>query len=281
MDLQVSSAQVLHQSHWQKSDPGPMASHGSMFKFFQRTTQSTPLGFRSQKGHHVTDPDQIVSILAKAARSNALMTATFKSHDKKYNTALLEVDSETGTIVIDEFTPNSGNRVLKELKELTLTGRPNGVELRFETELVEAGEQNGIALYHTTLPQKVFYLQRRLDHRISTQGLRIPFQGYRGKGMQQQVFGHLHDMSYNGLGILLDEPLHIKPGEVLTNCIITLPDEGNAEFTLEVRFYSRNPERRYSRLGARFYKLDRDSERKIRRILNQMEREQLRKIRGD
>lgn len=198
------------------------------------------------------------------------------------NTAILEVSESEGYLLLDELTPRRGHQQLLEQGRLHLLGHLNGVELSFATELIETDEKEGIAIYKTTLPEKLFYLQRRMDHRVATSGQRIPFRARRGRELEVLIEGYLLDLSQSGIGVILNEDQFLRKGETLANCSIRLPGEEDqpADFAMEIRFYSQGQQSRRGRLGGRFKGLDRETQRRIRQFLNKLERAQIRRQRG-
>ncbi|MET0095025.1 MAG: hypothetical protein ABW120_15915, partial [Sedimenticola sp.] len=74
---------------------------------------------------------------------------------------------------------------------------------------------------------------------------------------------------------------YLRTGDTLPTCTITLPNEaGDVIFSLEIRFASKAQYKRRVRLGGAFQKLDRDSKQKIRKLINELERAQLKRLRG-
>ncbi|OQX48849.1 MAG: hypothetical protein B0D87_03525, partial [Candidatus Sedimenticola endophacoides] len=252
-----------------------------MFRsLFGRAQASEPTA--DEGGHFVTLRPRISALLDQAAKSHTLMSASLKGLDHPCNTAILEVSESEGYLLLDELTPRRGHQQLLEQGRLHLLGRLNGVELSFATELIETDEKEGIAIYKTTLPEKLFYLQRRMDHRVATSGQRIPFRARRGRELEVLIEGYLLDLSQSGIGVILNEDQFLRKGETLANCSIRLPgeEEQPANFAMEIRFYSQGQQSRRGRLGGRFKGLDRETLRRIRQFLNKLERTQIRRQRG-
>ena len=153
------------------------------------------------------------------------------------------------------------------------------MELRFKTELIEAKEKGGVAFYKAKMPEKLFHLQRRQDHRVKTGGTRIPFQAYESEGAQL-LRGYIFDLSRKGVGFVVEDDVTLHIGDKLEGCKIILPDEGEALFSLEVRFSARNSQRKVTRAGGRFLELDPKSLQKISKAINLMERNRAQRMRG-
>jgi c-di-GMP-binding flagellar brake protein YcgR len=223
---------------------------------------------------------QIVGLLIQAYKAHVLLNVSFKGQKTHFSTALLGIYDEHGFLVLDELTPQSGHDLALKLKRMHLTGRLQGVDLSFSSDLIEAREKNGIAFYKVKLPKRIRYLQRRQDFRVSSSGSRIRFHALRGKGTKQILRGYVHDLSRKGVGVILEDDVDLQQGEVLSNCIISIPGRGDALFSLEIRFISNGNRKRLTRVGGCFKEIGSESLQKIRNTLNQMERVQARRLHG-
>ncbi|MEJ1396258.1 MAG: flagellar regulator YcgR PilZN domain-containing protein [Candidatus Sedimenticola sp. (ex Thyasira tokunagai)] len=230
-------------------------------------------------GHYVTDLDLIIHLLNQARHTRTLLTATFPENPHRYATAVLGVYEEYDLLVLDELIPRRGHDQLLEHGKIELSGFMEGVDLRFKTELIEARSQDGVAFYKVVIPDRLYYLQRRSDHRVPPGMSGMPFQGYRGKQAQQLLRGYLFDVSRNGVGIILQGVATLRPGEVLSGCTLPLPNGEIMTFSLEVRFVSKNKRRSVTRLGGRFKEVEKATLRKIRQMVNKLERDEAKRLR--
>ncbi len=251
-----------------------------MFNILRKGGQPQGIGKAVGGGSfQVSNPKHLNLLLTNAYETHALFLAYFKDHPEQYTTALLGVYPEHGFIVLDEFSPKEGHELLLEKNECKVTGKLDGVDLRFSVKLIEARTKSGIAFYKIETPKTVFYRQRREDFRVSTGAENIPFLGYRGKDYQQTLRGSVVDISAEGMGILLDDAVNIYPGDLLPACTVTLPNKEKILFSLEARCVQTNRERGTSRIGGRFAEIDHPSHRKVVRLLKKLEREQCKRLR--
>lgn len=242
-----------------------------MFEFL-KSTLGTQQERPAAEAHAVDDKSHIVSLLMQAYQTHVLFNVKFPGLKIVFSSALIGIYDEHGFIVLDELTPEEGNRLLKIRHRITLDGRLNGVALSFNTELLEAREKNGIAFYKVRLPESIHYQQQRKDPRVPSHNFGIPFHALRGKGTRQIVRGYVNDLSRKGLGvILMEDDVHLYLGEILPSCIITLPDEGEVAFSMEVRFNSKSRKQEITRVGGCFRDIDAQSLQKIRRCIDRME----------
>ncbi len=230
--------------------------------------------------YKITGAKQIIALLTQAHTAHCLFFARFKDQPEQFTTALLGVYPKHGFLVLDELSPKEGHELLLQDGSPQLIGKIDGVDLRFDTRLIEAREKSGIAFYKMTLPESVIYRQLRQDHRVSTGALKLPFRGYRGKGYQQGLRGYVCDLSRSGIGVILEETVTtLYPGEVLPACTVKLPGAGEVLFSLEVRHSRPNKQREITRIGGRFEEIDADSRKKIVRLINELERQQCKRLR--
>ncbi len=249
-----------------------------MFKELQQAIRGEPLPAPADTDQYLEERKQIVGLLIQAYKAHVLLNVSFPAKKSHFSTALLGIYDEHGFLVLDELTPKSGHDLLLKLKRMHLTGRLQGVDLAFSSNLIETREKGGVAFYKVELPERIRYLQRRQDFRVNSRSTRISFHALRGKGTKQMIRGYVHDLSRKGVGVILEDDVDLQQGEVLSNCIISIPGEGEALFSLEVRFNSSGNRRQLTRVGGCFKEIDSRSLQKIHNTLNEMERVQARRL---
>ncbi len=260
-----------------------------MFKTINKVLQSEkPAARPAASGFHLYDPRKITPLLIQSYKAHILFNVTIPGQHGQFSTALLGIYDEHGFIVLDELTPRVGHKLLLKHRQMQLSGRLAGVDLRFSTQLIDAKSKGGVAFYKAEMPQDVFYLQRREEFRVPTSGARIKFHALRGKGSHQILKGHVNDLSRRGIGVILDDPITLQRGEILPSCSLSIDreageedwGEGDVSFSLEVCFSVSNDQRGITRMGGRFETIDPESMRKVSQLLNQLERAQARRLHG-
>lgn len=249
-----------------------------MFKALQKVFRGPSKPPPLITGHRVRDQEQIVSLLIQIHQAHVLLSVSVADHEGHFSSALLGIYEEHGFVVLDELTPEAGHRLLLREQKVEVAGRLEGVEFRFDTRLQEAREKSGIAFYKMDLPQEIHYRQRRKDFRIQSRGLTTRFHGLRGKGQRQILKGYVNDLSRKGIGLILQDHVHLVQGEVLPSCIIKLPGTEEIAFSMEVRFCRYNQQQQVTRVGGRFRDIDPQSLRKISRVINRLERANARRL---
>jgi c-di-GMP-binding flagellar brake protein YcgR len=247
---------------------------GIMKNILPRTRQEIP----ADDEFRVETKDQVVALLVRASSTHVLFRVELPGQEHTFSTALLGIYDEHDFIILDELSPETGHRLLRNGDKISLSGRLDGVVLRFSAQLLEVRKKNGIAFYKATLPPNLYYGQQRSACRIPSSGADINFHALRGRGSSQILKGYVSDLSREGVGIILTEEVELYQGEIIPSCIVRLPDEGEVSFSLEVCFCKQNAKQQVTRVGGKFTQIDPSSLQKIRKVLYRMERKHTRRL---
>ncbi len=248
-----------------------------MFKLLHRNKGTEA---DSQAPFKITHCSEIVSLLQQAYRGRTIFSVHLKGDTQLYSTLLLGIYADHGFFVLDELTPKEGHEQLLNNQTLQISGRVEGVMLSFTTRLIEAREKAGVPFYKIAMPEFVLYKQQRKEHRISTTGHWMPFHGIESFKTKKALRGYVSDLSQKGIGLIVeDTELPLNRQDILSNCRVTLPDEEEAPFSLEVRFIAENRSRKVTRVGGLFNAIDEGTLRRIVRTKNKLEREQCKRVR--
>lgn len=230
----------------------------------------------------VTRKTSIMRLLQLLERRKLLLDVQWPGETQRYATALLGIYPEQGFIVLDELNPRAGHHKLMARGELTAVGRLDGVSIKLTTRLQEMREKDGVAFYKLAFPQQIYYVQRRDSHRISLVGTPTRFEGQWARGGDATtVTGNVSDVSAEGVGLLLDGELALHQGDTLTLCRVSLPQDGNVDFDLEVRHAVYLPARKLTRVGARVRNIDPHSRHRVEAAIARMERDLAKRQRPD
>jgi len=223
----------------------------------------------------VSLPSQIAHILQGLSSSHELVTVAVPGSDELFTSAILGVDLQGGTVLLDELNPHEGHRLLVKKRELRVNARFHGVGLGFRSSVAAVDESGGIAIYRVAFPKKLFYNQRRHYYRLvvgvtPTVSVSIEYPG----GLLQ---GQVHDISVGGIGARFapEDDEEIKTGDRLDSCAIELPEVGIVQSPLQVCFIDRRLSPRQLRLGGRFLSLSKGEEQQIARFITGLERKRL------
>ncbi|MCP3870496.1 MAG: hypothetical protein GY703_20875 [Gammaproteobacteria bacterium] len=253
-----------------------------MFKALQEAIQSPQQpSSKRNSGYQVRNREQIIQLLTQAHRARLLFDVEIPGGRSHYTTALLGIQKNSDTVTLDELTPAAGHKQLLSRRQMTLTSKLEGVALRFKVSLVESSKEDGVALYKVRLPESVYYMQRRQYFRIALTGCHAPFQAKSDGDSEELLTGYVTDLSLEGIGIILEGEKNLSADTTLSNCIIQPPDQGRIPFSLIIRHCKINEKRHNTRVGGYFDQIDRYSQRKIGKIITQLEREHARRLSGN
>ncbi|MHB8346851.1 MAG: flagellar brake protein [Acidiferrobacterales bacterium] len=225
---------------------------------------------------------QIMSLLSRLQESRSLLSVTVAGSDELYNSAIVEVDTELGYILLDELAPVEGHLRLLQSRALHAHARLRGVDISFAGTLEEAGEKDGIAFYKLPIPALVNYRQRRSNFRARV-GLGTPVSVELGSRQTPELDGTLYDISRGGIGAMMHagNKTDLHQGSVFDRCEIRLPRGHAVTCGLEICYVTSDERRHALRIGGRYIDLGRTQEKIIAQFVAAMERELLRKMPKD
>jgi c-di-GMP-binding flagellar brake protein YcgR len=219
---------------------------------------------------------EIVSILRSLLDSGALVTAYFNGGKGFVVTAVLDVDAQDNSVVLDGGSNPQLNERLLNSGQLSIVSSQDGVRVQFKAPRAEAVSFEGRLAFRLALPESLVKLQRREYYRLPTPLLR-PVKCEVPAANGERVHVVIADISVGG-ACLMGEPsgVTLEPGSVLPGCRIFLPDSG----TVTTDLYVRNS---YTvtlkngaiarRTGCEFGKLGSQQEAMVQRYIMKLDRE--------
>jgi c-di-GMP-binding flagellar brake protein YcgR len=217
-------------------------------------------------------------MLERLAKQHTLLTVEIAGHQEHYTSCIVDVGSPY--VLLDELLPSSGHQLLLTERTLQVTGKLDGIDIRFITTLERVDNQDNVVTYHMNLPKQLEYRQRRLDYRAHipmVQTLRVIIDNRD----ETVIEGVLHDLSHGGAGMFLpDGKLTVEPG-LLYECAIELPDDMWLYCAVELRHSKNIPSRDRQLVGARFIELSPAQARLVGHCISRLEREFNRKRAAD
>jgi c-di-GMP-binding flagellar brake protein YcgR len=228
----------------------------------------------------ISAPDQIASLLRRIRDQRAVLNVTIPGLNNRFVSALLEVDLPRRELVMDELNPAHGHGALVRAGRCQVSATLNGVEMRFNCQLKNHGNDARLAFCRAELPQLIHYRQRRAYYRAHvSEDQRIPVGIEPRDG--ERLEGLLSDISVGGIGTHLElhYVLPLEQGTILPECVIELGPGETIANPIEVRFVGFEGFPRRLRLGGRFVNLSDALQRLIQRYVLTLEREWLKKRR--
>jgi c-di-GMP-binding flagellar brake protein YcgR len=178
---------------------------------------------------------EIAFILRALMKSGALVTAYFNHGREFIVTAVLEVDTDSGHVILDSGTNRELNERVLKRSEINVVSSQDGIRVQFGASQVEACSFEGRLAFRVPLPDSLIKLQRREYYRLTTPVLRplkceIPSPD--GKRIDLVVA----DISLGGICLVGQAAgISLEPDTIFEGCRIVLPDVGPITFGLSVR----------------------------------------------
>jgi flagellar brake protein len=224
---------------------------------------------------------EIAFILRAIMKSSALVTAYFGAGKDFIVTAILAVNADSQSIIIDSGSNASLNERLLRLQQLSIVSSQDGVKVEFEVDRVEAASFEGRLAFRIPFPESLIKLQRREFYRLPAPVLnplkcQIPTAG---GGMAETVVG---DISLGGVSLMGEHAgLDLQLGTIYENCRILLPELGVIQTKLMVRNSFPMTLRNgviIKRTGCAFLELPSPQQAMIQRYIIRLERDRRAKL---
>lgn len=224
----------------------------------------------------ITDPARVARLLERLAKQHTQLTVEIPGHQEHYSSVI--VDVERPNILLDELLPSSGHQLLLAERTLQVTGKIDGIDIRFITTLERVDDRDKVITYQMDLPEQLEYRQRRMDHRANiplAESLRVIIDCRDGTVSE----GVLHDLSHGGAGMIFPEgPPTVESG-LLYECAIELPEDVWLYCAVGLCHSKSIRSRNQQLIGARFIDLSPAQSRLVVHCISELEREIIRKRR--
>jgi len=206
-------------------------------------------------------------------------------HDRaeEFSSALLAVNRPKHWLIIDELTPDGGNRRLENGAPFFTIGRFEGVFVGFQSKLIERIDYEGYGALRIAYPDLIYYLQRRNFFRVTVAPGDLSTVDIQRRGAKP-LYGQCHDLSVSGMRLLVPSALDyaLTTGEYIPMVRFSLEDVELA-VEAEVRFVgalrdtkTRQPMRQ---LGIQFLNMAPAFEQRLQQYVQRRDRELLRDAR--
>jgi len=225
----------------------------------------------------ITRPQRIAALLARTLEQRNLLTVAISGSDEVYSSAVLELVSDRGYLVLDELKPDSGQAHAEPGRRIHISTRVDGLGLAFESSIGQVSSAGGIPYYKVALPQIVYYHQRRSHHR-ATVPLARALSVHLIVRSARVITGELRDISCGGLSIRIDPgaPEQLHRGDVVPRCIVPVGTDERICAALEICYADRWGALQRPRIGGRFLDIDARTERALAAFVAALDRTQAR-----
>ncbi len=218
----------------------------------------------------VTNKPRILSLLQQVYDSRTVITVHLKDDNNRYSSAILAIDEESNSILLDELNPPQGHMRLVKTKHLNISARLAGVNIFFKAVLGNIEVENGISLYRIPLPERILYEQKRGAFRVRIgAGIVIPVLL---KNPESSLEGTLTDVSSTGIGALVEANDLTRDSKF--DCLIKLADgDETIEGEINIRYARLDEQSKMFRIGGQFVDLTPPKRVQMERFVMGLQRE--------
>lgn len=235
-------------------------------------------GQYESQSERVTDRGRVLTLMRRILTKRSLLTVTIDGANKGYNSAVLELDPDNDSLILDELNPKSGHGFVAKGSKFIVRAQAEGVETIFRSEVQEVGIDNGVYYYQINFPATVQYFQRRAHYRAPV-GIAKEISVVLTRGNDEILTGSLHDISAGGMGVRFRKstPASIADGETIPRCVIRFPAGDEFICEVEARSTRTSGNGNYRVLGVRFSSLSAPQRNKVQHFVAELDRALLKK----
>ncbi|MCH4897739.1 flagellar brake protein [Pseudomonas sp. B707] len=223
----------------------------------------------------LTTPLEISSNLRQLQESHDPLIITFHERSQRFQSYLIEVDRENGSIKLDEMIPRDGERFLEAGEPFKVEGFHDGVRIAWEcTGTLSIKDSDGDRFYSGDLPTEVVYHQRRNAFRAALKLTDLVSVELGGEKLKSPIGGKLLDISATGCKLRFEGDItdRLQLGQVYDR-LIAAPLFGNQPVSVELRYLHFEEKLNITFAGLRFHNISGPAARNVERFVYQLQRE--------
>jgi c-di-GMP-binding flagellar brake protein YcgR len=223
----------------------------------------------------LTTPLEISSNLRQLQESHDPLIITFHERSQRFQSYLIEVDRENGSIKLDEMIPRDGERFLEAGEPFKVEGFHDGVRIAWEcTGTLSIKDSDGDRFYTGDLPTEVVYHQRRNAFRAALKLTDLVSVELGGEKLKSPIGGKLLDISATGCKLRFEGDItdRLQLGQVYDR-LIAAPLFGNQPVSVELRYLHFEEKLNITFAGLRFHNISGPAARNVERFVYQLQRE--------
>jgi len=178
--------------------------------------------------YRVVSRKEIITILRQVARRNQLVRMDANGGADSAVTAILGIDEEWDSVIIDCASTASINQRLQDSANIRFESVLDNIRILFSAPHIESCDYEGHPALRIDLPEHIVRLQRREHYRVFTPATKpvrctIHMQE-EGNDARTTAIGSLYNVSGGGISIT-DEKKLVPPevGRVYQSCQIDIP----------------------------------------------------------
>lgn len=249
---------------------------------------SEPLINTPPSRFEVREPREIRSLLQRLINARALLTI-HEGGNIVLLSSILGFDNDANTLQLDTSADTNINQRALVMTGLQCSGNLERIEVRFPLGPLRLDIQQTPAIFVTTIPEHLTYLQRREYYRLlapARDALNCEFHiTDEHSGQARLVQAPIIDISNGGVALRVpagEEDLFLA-GRHFEICRLRLPNTGLVEGSLHIRHvgqYSGNKGQVLNHVGCEWQSLNMGMQNLIQRYIMRVERERVARDRG-
>ncbi len=233
----------------------------------------------------VRNPQQVRQLLRALIDKRALITAHVGGRDQSFTSALLEVDDDSETVLLDGSAQEASNRAAEQAGHLLCFAQLDQVLVRFRIDAPQREQQDRHVAFRAAIPQEAVHLQRRELYRLQTPitdspQLVLPPTAERADAVAMRVV----DISGGGLAVTLPQDSAVVSLQRRYKGELSLPEGPDLAISLvacNTRELKLANGIQALRVGFRFDDLPRGGDNAIQRYIFRIDRQRNARKNGD
>ena len=230
-----------------------------------------------QPPRDIRSPIEITALLKTLMLSRDPLIITFDDRLQKFQSFIVNVDSDADALCLDEMIPREGDRYASQGEGFKIDAWHEGIHMRWSCA---AGQATQIVFdeapaYSTKLPKELMYHQKRGAFRASVRRTAdVPLE-LNHPERQRTLTTYLMDISATGCKARIegDQCSSLQPGELFSPCHLHLPETGRLELAVVIRHVSFIETANETQIGIHFQQPSPLAQRQIDRYVNYLQRE--------
>ncbi|MBH1544064.1 flagellar brake protein [Stenotrophomonas maltophilia] len=233
----------------------------------------------------VRNPRQLRQLLRSLIDQRSLINAHIDGRDRSFPTALLDLDEDDDTLLLDGSPQEAANRAAEQADHLLCFAQLERVLVRFRLHQLQRVDNDGHVAFRAPLPEELVHLQRRELYRLETPvtdspHLLLPPGEARAEALSMRVV----DISGGGLAVVVPNDCAVFGLQKRYPAQLSLPD--GADLDIELVVCNLLPQRQpngieVKRVGMRFERLPRGADSAIQRYIFRIDRQRKARRNGE